>query len=84
MRPILYSKLIRRAWRGTFRTGLFFPRDALLLKALHAFQTPAGHHDFVLRKIGEVLNVIRRSLPHPKASLQGAINIQPHGGSNPR
>lgn len=32
-----------------FRAGFFFPRNAHLLKTSHAFETPPGHHSFVLR-----------------------------------
>ena len=67
---ILCSNRIRRAERNTSCVGLFFPRHALLLKTLHAFETPAGHHAFILRRVEKVvLHVIRRSLPRPKASL---------------
>ena len=45
---ILRSNHIRRDGRGMFRAGFFFPRHALLLKTSHAFETPAGHHSFIL------------------------------------
>lgn len=37
-----------RAERGMHSAQFFFPRNALLLKTLHAFEAPPRHHSFVL------------------------------------